>query len=387
MSGLTTLGADHIRPFPAIGGSGIADLVEERYSSSSRGARSLTLYYRIKPFLPRQLQIAARRLRARRIRRRHESGGAFPSWPIEPVLVDRRQAELRELLRSTGGDPVPLLGLWPEGHRFAFVLTHDVEGPRGLASIERLLEVERRHGVVSSWNLVADDYVVAPELRAAILAAGSEIGLHGLTHDGRLFESRRQFERQLPRIHEVLEVWGAEGFRSPATHRNAAWMPELRCSYDSSFPDSDPFEPQSGGCCSILPFFLGDLVELPITLVQDHTLFEILRERDISLWREKAAWIARHGGLITVLVHPDYMLTEDRIGRYDELLAFLGNLEGGWHALPREVARWWRRRAALEEALVNGAPLGEQELAAAGARRVWAHERNGEVEIAQELGA
>jgi hypothetical protein len=111
-------------------------------------------------------------------------------------------------------------------------------------------------------------------------------------------------------------------------------MPELGAGYDASFPDTDPFDAQPGGCCSILPHFLEDLVELPITLPQDFSLFEILREPDIGLWREKASWIAEHGGLVNVLVHPDYALTEERLRHYDELLSFLASLEGGWHALP-----------------------------------------------------
>jgi hypothetical protein len=76
--------------------------------------------------------------------------------------------------------------------------------------------------------------------------AGCEVGLHGVKHDCRLFESRASFEAELGALD------------------------------DSSFSDTDPFGPQAGGCCSILPYFLGDLVELPITLVQDHTLWEIL---------------------------------------------------------------------------------------------------------------
>ena len=233
--------------------------------------------------------------------------------------------------------------------------------------------------MVSSWNLVGDDYRVDPAIIDAIRGAGGEIGLHGLTHDGRLFESRRAFERALPRIGERIAEWGVEGFRSPSTLRNAAWMPELPVSYDSSFPDTDPFEPHPGGCCSILPFFLGSVVELPLTLAQDHTLFEILRERDIALWRRKAAWIARHGGLVTALIHPDYVLSDERLRRYDELLAFLGGQEGGWHALPRDVARWWRRRAALDAALRGGEALDENALGAAGAGVAWARERDGAI--------
>jgi peptidoglycan/xylan/chitin deacetylase (PgdA/CDA1 family) len=348
-------------------------LLEERYASRDRSAASLTLYYRLKPVIPRAVQLAMRRAVARRLRRRHDGGDAFPRWPAEPALVEAREAHLRDRLARSGADRVPFINPWPGGHRFAYVLTHDVEGPSGLANAERVLEVERRHGMVSSWNIVAEDYAIDQRVVESIRSAGGEIGLHGISHDGRLFEDRASFERQLPKIHDYLRAWGAEGFRSPATHRNAAWMPELGCAYDSSFPDTDPFEPQPGGCCEILPYFLGDLVELPITLVQDHTLFEILREPDLRLWRDKAAWIAHHGGLVTVLVHPDYVRSADRLRRYEELLAYLRSLEGGWHALPRDVARWWRRRAELEARLTAGESLDAAALAAAGATTAWAH--------------
>jgi peptidoglycan/xylan/chitin deacetylase (PgdA/CDA1 family) len=311
--------------------------LEERYRPRPASARLLPLFYRVKPLIPRRLQMALRRAMARRQRRRHEAEGAFPRWPIEPLLVEREKARLGERPR-----------LWPGGRRFAYVLTHDVESERGLANVGPLLELERRHGVRSAWFLVAEDYPIDPAVLEAIQDGGGEIGLHGLHHDGRLFQSRTEFERQLPRIRDHLLRWGADGFRSPATHRRAEWMAELGCRYDASFPDTHPFDAQPGGCCSIVPYFLGDVVELPITLPQDHTLFELLRERDTALWRRKAAWIAEHGGLVTVLVHPDYALTADRLAHYDEMLGFLASLDGGWHALPREVAGWWRRHASLD---------------------------------------
>jgi hypothetical protein len=40
-------------------------------------------------------------------------------------------------------------------------------------------------------------------------------------------------------------------------------------------------------------------------------------------------------------------MTPSRLGLYDELLGFLSGLEGGWHALPRDVAAWWRLRDGL----------------------------------------
>ena len=73
-------------------------------------------------------------------------------------------------------------------------------------------------------------------------------------------------------------------------------MPLLGFDYDSSYPDTDPYEPQAGGCCSWLPFTNGDLVELPITMPQDHTLFTILRVEDERPWLDKAAFLRERVG-------------------------------------------------------------------------------------------
>jgi len=314
----------------------------ERYAGARGRSPLLPVYYACKPLLPRRAQLALRRRYASR-----QAARSFPAWPIEPVLVDRHREELRERLHERGASRLPIVNFWPARHRGAFVLTHDVEGPRGVENIERVLEVERRHGLVSSWNFVAETYPIPPGLFERLRDAGCEVGLHGITHDGKLFQSRARFEADLPKIHAYLAEWGAVGFRSPATHRRAEWMHELGCLYDSSFPDTDPFEPQSGGCCSILPFHFGELVELPITLVQDHTLLEILRQRTVELWVRKSEWLLANHGLVNLITHPDYLDTPERLGLYDEFLAFLASQEGCWHALPREVAQWWRTRARL----------------------------------------
>jgi peptidoglycan/xylan/chitin deacetylase (PgdA/CDA1 family) len=341
--------------------------LEERYRGSDSGhSLRMRAYYGVKPLLPRRLQIAMRRIYSKRQMR-----AMFPRWPIEPLLVDRRSAQLRNELDRRGAERLPMIAEWPDGKRFASILTHDVEGPAGVANVRRIIEVERRHGFVSSWNFVAEWYPIEESLLDYVRAAGCEVGLHGVKHDGRLFETRARFEAELPVIHRYLAEWGVAGFRSPATHRNAEWMRELGALYDSSFPDTDPFEPQPGGCCSIFPFFLGDLVELPITLPQDHTLWEILRKDSIEHWTRKSDWIVANGGMINLITHPDYLDTPARHRMYEEFLDYLATNRDGWHALPREVAAWWRTRAGLscieegDEAWIEGA-------GAERARLVWA---------------
>lgn len=346
------------------------DLLRERYAAAASASRLLGPYYALKPLMPRRVQIALRRQHARKRATR-----PFPRWPAEDVLVRQQEEEFRARIRGAGG-PVPFVNFWPAGHRFAFVLTHDVEGPAGIENIERVRDVERAHGMVSSWNFVAEDYPIPDGVFDSLRAEGCEIGLHGLHHDHSLFRDEQSFESSLPAIHRYLEQWGAVGFRSPATHRNAEWMSRLGALYDSSFPDTDPFEPKAGGCCSIFPYFLDDMVELPITLVQDHTMWEILRHEGIDLWLDKSQWIRERHGLVNVIVHPDYVLSSERLGLYHRFLGELAQLEGGWHALPRDVAAWWKAREGMEVAPGGEWVVGGEAWEATVA---WAHEDGGEV--------
>jgi hypothetical protein len=122
-------------------------------------------------------------------------------------------------------------------------------------------------------------------------------------------------------------------------------MPTLGFDYDSSYSDTDPYEPQPGGCCSYLPFFNGNMVELPITLPQDHTLFAILGNPDAELWISKAQFLRERGGMVLALTHPDYAQDPRVAGGYRSLLESFNGDQTAWHALPWEVAAWWRQRA------------------------------------------
>jgi hypothetical protein len=241
---------------------------------------------------------------------------------------------------------VPFLGLWPGGRSWAFVLTHDVETATGYREMELLRQPERERGYRSSWNMVGSRYAVDDDTVTGLLADGCEVGVHGLRHDGRDLASRRLMNKRLPAMRRYAERWQAVGFRSPATQRAWDLMPLLGFDYDSSYSDTDPYEPQPGGCCSYLPFFNRSLVELPITLPQDHTLFTILDRQDAELWMRKAGHVRERGGMVLVLTHPDYAHDPRLAGGYRQLLDEFAGDGSAWHALPREVAAWWRRRAA-----------------------------------------
>ncbi|MBI2924454.1 MAG: glycosyltransferase [Verrucomicrobia bacterium] len=290
-------------------------------------------YYFLKPLLPWSLRVGLRRLRAGR-RRRLYAG----VWPIDPAAAR---------------PPEGWQG-WPEGKQFAMVLTHDVEGQLGLDRCRSLVETEEQLGFRSSFNFVPEgEYRVPAELREELAHRGFEVGVHDLAHDGKLYSSRAGFRDRALRINRYLKAWGAVGFRAGFMLHNLGWLHDLEVKYDSSTFDTDPFEPQPDGVGTIFPFWVPGAqgkgyMELPYTLTQDFTAFILFRERTIEVWKRKMDWVAAHGGMVLVNVHPDYITfpaasssrREFPLALYRELLDYARMAYAGrfWHALPREVA-------------------------------------------------
>jgi len=342
-------------------------------------------YYALKPFLPWGLRMGVRRILARRQRATHTA-----SWPIS---------------ESAAIAPVGWPG-WPQGRKFAFVLTHDVEGPDGLAKCRQLAELEMELGFRSCFNFIPEGpYAVPPELRRWLTDHGFEVGVHDLHHDGRLYSSRSVFARKAGQINHHLREWGARGFRSGFMLRNLDWLHDLDILYDSSTFDTDPFELQSSGANTIYPFWATapirtspeararvplpssppappappnrdewrassadasraastpqrdtpkhGYLELPYTLPQDSTLFLLLREKTPEIWLRKLDWVAAHGGMALVNVHPDYVRFEgdpasDRtypVAHYRALLEHVRSRYAAhsWQALPGQVAEFATR--------------------------------------------
>ena len=307
------------------------------------------LYYQVKPWLPRALRTFGRQ------HYRHSQEAQFPlKWPVEDRYVRFQFQCLNSLLELRGLNSVPYVNFWPDDHRYSFVLTHDIEEERGVTFVREVADLEERYGFRSVFNFVPERYPIDTNLLQDLRQRGFEIGVHGLKHDGKLFSSRSLFERRAAKINQYLHAWGAVGFRTPYTHRNPEWMQALDVEYDLSFFDTDPHEPLPGGTMSIWPFQLGKFLELPYTLTQDNTLVNILRAQTPELWTDKVDFIAQWHGMALVNVHPDYLRSPQCWGLYEDLLKNMQQREGYWHALPRDVARWWQHRMQFQPQYQNG---------------------------------
>ena len=308
----------------------------QRDAEAARLSLPMRLYYGwVRPWLPLRGRWLLQSLR----KSKGQSKGQSGDWYLPSQFMDALEASVAALDHG-----IPLIHPWPEGAPYAFVLTHDVEDEPGVRHSLALASVEEELGLRSSFNFVPYKYKIDQGVVRELQDRGFEIGIHGYNHDGRLFSSRKTFQRRIPPIHDAARRYGAVGFRSPMVHRNLDWLQDLDVQYDASYFDIDPYQAMPGGVGSLWPFIAGRFVELPYTLPQDHTLLIVLAESSTRIWDEKLKYIQRCSGMALMLTHPDYLLDPEKLGLYRDFLARTQEAGGFWHALPRDVARWWRQR-------------------------------------------
>jgi len=350
----------------------------ERYVGRDEGERVLhTLYYLLRPVLPLAIR---KRLQRAVFRKRLEC--AFPTWPVDCSVEQVFEEMMTLSLHASGRREIPFIWFWPDGNSCALMMTHDVEQQKGAEFCDALMDLDESFGIKAAFQLIPEGaYKDFDSLASQIRARGFELNIHDLDHDGRLYEHKKLFETRASRINEYGRQYGAQGFRSGSMHRNQDWFGLLDFSYDMSVPTVSHLEPQNGGCCTVTPYFVGNVLELPLTTIQDHGLFYILSSQSIDLWKQQIETIMAHHGLISFIVHPDYVSEDLHSDQYRRLLQHVSDLRATqpiWVALPGEINRWWRERSKLQ--LI---PSGDSwKITGAGsdrARLAFASLRNGRV--------
>ncbi|XZE17905.1 polysaccharide deacetylase family protein [Pirellulaceae bacterium SH449] len=309
------------------------------------------LYYRLRPFIPVPLRQLLQRERNQRIE-------APDGWYLPTEFVEAFRATIEN------GNQRYAIHPWPDDYHFAVVLTHDVETKYGVELVDRLAALEEKYGMRSAWNFVPYKYDIDPGLIRDLQARGHEIGVHGYNHDGRLFESRRTFDRRTKPINDALRRFESVGFRAPMVHRNLKWLQALEIAYDCSCFDIDPFQAMPGGVGSVWPFIVGKFVELPYTLPQDHTLLISLGETTARVWIDKLSCLKSLSGMAMLITHPDYLDVPERLRVYESFLQHLQEQANCWLALPSDIVRWWRTRDLLHLRYEEDRPVIQGELSA-----------------------
>lgn len=294
------------------------------------------IYYLVKPLIPRRLQIVLRRFLIQYQLEKYRD-----IWPID---------------ERGGTEPTGWQG-WPDGKKFALVLTHDVDSAEGQRKCLDLMNLDADLGFRSSFNFVPLRYSVSPDILNVLRKLGFEVGVHGLYHDGKYYLSKGFFLKRAAKINKYLKEWQAVGYRAPAMYHKLEWFHALEIEYDASTFDTDPFEPHAVGVGTIFPFFVKDpaaqrgYIELPYTLPQDFSLFILMQMKNNEIWKRKLDWVVERGGMVLMNTHPDYINFSGKkslegypVHYYEEFLKYVKERYAGqyWHALPRDVARFWK---------------------------------------------
>lgn len=337
----------------------IENLQRERYSAHFRDPGKLShqiirkTYYLLRPYLSVPVRKHLQKLYLRNWERI-----PFPQWPVD-FTVDRIHRKLMALaMQAHGIEKIPFIWFWPGSHKSCVILTHDVEAPAGRDFCGQLMDLDESFGFRSSFQIVPEvRYPVSREYLDSITSRGFEVNVHDLKHDGRLYAERDEFLRRAERINQYGRDFGACGFRSGILYRNADWYDAFDFLYDMSIPNVAHLDPQRGGCCTVMPYFIGKIVEIPLTCTQDYTLFCILRDYSIDLWKKQIELIMGEHGLVSIVVHPDYVIEPRARNVYRNLLSHLAGLRDSgqvWTPLPRELAQWWQMRSRMQLVHKNG---------------------------------
>jgi len=332
----------------------VQNLRRERYdgedapqSAVGRNTIVRKAYYGLRPLLP----VAARK-HLQRISLKGWDQKPFPIWPVDRSVESLFEAMMSLLIKAQGGKKIPFIWFWPEGKPGCAIMTHDVETKSGLDFCPSLMDLNDSFGIKSSFQIIPEGrYRTSCQQLASMRDRGFEVNVHDWNHDGRLYSSREVFLSRVAKINQAGEQLQAKGFRSGILYRNTEWYDALRFSYDMSVPNVGHLDPQPGGCCTVTPFFIGDLLEIPLTTTQDYSLFHILEDFSIDLWKQQIALILEKHGLASFIIHPDYIIEKRARATYAQLLAFLAKLGAErnlWLCLPREVNCWWRDRTRMK---------------------------------------
>ena len=330
----------------------VAMLWRERYDRGQTPGRFTTdairaAYYFFRPLLP----VAARKYAQRRALHGWEQR-SFPAWPVDQTADQLIELPLKAALSSGKVDSIPFIWFWPAGKRGCVVMTHDVETRQGLEDCPALMDIDSSYEIRSSFQLIPGGrYHVTQTQIDNLRDRGFEVNVHDWNHDGKLFGNRSLFLERAAKINACAAEWEAKGFRAGALYRNPEWLKELHVAYDMSSPNVAHLDPQRGGCCTLFPWFAGEVLEIPLTMTQDYSLFHILGDYSLTLWKRQLELIVAAHGMASIIVHPDYIRDVRARRVYHELLAYLRTLRHQhdlWMALPGTVNDWWRQRRQMQ---------------------------------------
>lgn len=261
--------------------------------------------------------------------------------------------------------------VWPGsfGLTGATAISRGEFGPR--VAMPRILRLLERENVKATFFTPGHTVESFPEVCAAIVEAGHEIGHHGYFHESpvELDEGaeRAVIERGLEALDKTLGV-RPQGYRSPAfdlSPNSTRLLAEYGFSYDSSMMAQD-FEPYWARSGDVLhtdrAFEFGDeidLVELPVSWsLDDFPQLEFVLAPPVAvagmnepgkiqrMWLGDLDWMVEEvpGGVFGLTLHPQAIGRGARLRVLEAVIA-RGKEHGARFLTGSEAAQEWRASA------------------------------------------
>ena len=209
------------------------------------------------------------------------------------------------------------------------------------------MDLNASYKMSASFQVVPEQrYEVPQAYLDEIRERGFEVNVHDFNHDGALFLKKDEFIRRAAKINDYAKRFGALGFRSAVC--TGTWSGSERLIF---FTTCQFQICATGSAARWLLHRDAVLYWRPRrTTINDDTglsLFHVLETYDMEIWERQIKSIIGHHGLLSFLIHPDYIIPSRALDTYRRLLERLSGCavqHDCWLASPREVAQWWKRR-------------------------------------------
>jgi len=242
-------------------------------------------------------------------------------------------------------------------------------------SLAGFVDLTSAFHVIPTFPVTAMVLLRHPQVLCAVARKGAELAAHGYAHLDYTGMPSPRIEKHIREAKTVFQKHGFErvGFRFPFLRRNPGLLAELdrqtlawdssevlnwdvleRKDFSSAAWDAyarimDTYAPKPASASRSLPYFIGNLVEIPVSMPDDDILIDRMRIREpgrlLSVWEDMLTDTWTRGEVMVLQLHPERFFLFQ--GALRSLLLKANGLGNVWTASLGEIAEWWREKNSL----------------------------------------
>ena len=253
---------------------------------------------------------------------------------IEEYLADLELDKIRFILKNIMEKLISKKISLKKSYSKNIGLTHDIDSRSGLKKSRKILEVEEKYNIRSTWFIPTNHYELNGEAIDYLeeISNYGELASHGNKHTPELIMMNKDkiLNELLSSKNKLEKISKKEviGFRAPLLQHNEKIFEAVKLAgfkYTSTIPTLEYKHPATGnkhGIKTVFPIFIKDILEIPLSVIQDHQLLYVHNlnvKEALNFMESLASSIIERGGQAIILIHPDYKIA-DEINLYEEFI-------------------------------------------------------------------